>query len=102
MVDGDDLAVALDEAAGLDRRAASLTSTARAAASAAAAGSEPASTKLDAAARQSSTVPSWVASSCAVSPSSETVGRLESWRCPPSRSVGLALDQRRSPPRPWP
>ncbi len=93
MVDRDDLAVALDETAGLDRRGRAHF-TARAAASAAAAGSEPASTKLVPPACHSSTVPSWVASSCAVRPSSETVGSAES--APPAgggRRLGLALDQ---------
>src|SRR5205823_7728170 len=77
VVDGDDVAVALDEPARLDRRCIAHF-TARAAVSAAEAGSEPASTKLVPPVCQVSTVPSWVASSCAVRPSSDTVGRLES------------------------
>src|SRR5581483_1968824 len=57
VVDGDDLAVALDQAARLDRRCIAHF-TARAAVSAAEAGSEPASTKLVPPAFQVSTVPS--------------------------------------------
>ena len=92
MVDGDDVSVAFDEAAGFDRRRRAHF-TALAAASAAAAGCEPASTKLVPPDCHASTVPSCVESSCAVSPSSETVGSPESAPLWLPEAVGLSLDQ---------
>src|SRR5207248_3246875 len=71
--DGRDLAVSLDEPACRDRRRAAHLSE-RAAASAAAEGSEPASTYETPSRSHVRTVPSCVASSCAVAPSSVTVG----------------------------
>src|SRR5207253_2133457 len=88
VVDGEDLAVTLDQAAKLDGRRVAHFS-ARAAVSAALGGSEPARTKATPLRCHSIAVPSWVASSCPVSPSSETVGRFESrppW-CPPPASA---------------
>src|SRR5207302_1349301 len=101
VVDGDDLAVALDEPARRDRRRlAHLRS--RAAVSAAAGGSEPARTKPTPFRCHSITVPSWVASSCPVRPSSEIFGRLESGPplCPPLVSAWRSTT--RIAPRPWP
>src|SRR5205085_10337209 len=72
--DGNDVSVALDESARHDgRRVRHFNS--RAADSAAAGGSEPASTKLVPPWLHSTMVPSCVASSCAVTPLSDTVGR---------------------------
>ena len=76
-VDRRDLAVSLDETACGDRRGVGHRSE-RAAASAAAGGSEPASTYETPARSQVSTVPSCVASSCAVTPSSVTAGSWSS------------------------
>src|SRR5207237_6816684 len=78
VVDGEKLAVALDEAASRDRRRLAHLERSRAAVSAAAGGSEPARTKATPFRCQPSTVPSCVASSWPVAPLSETVGRLES------------------------
>src|SRR5581483_3041829 len=100
-VDGDDIAVALDEAARLDRRCIAHF-TARAAVSAAEAGSEPASTKLVLLVCHASTVPSWVASSCAVRPSREMVGRLESMPLPPVAVPSALRSTSAIPPNPWP
>src|SRR5262245_58152880 len=99
MDDRDDLAVTLDEVARLDgRRVAHLS--ALAAASAADAGCDPASTKLVPAYRQARTVPTSVDNSCAVRPSSETVGRPPS--DPPSPVSPALRSTSTMPPRPWP
>ena len=89
-VDRDDLTVCLDDPAGGDGRRAARHLTARAAASAAAAGSEPASTYAVPPLCQASTVPSCVASSWALTPSSDTVGRLESGLLPAEPLLSFA------------
>ena len=73
VIDRGDLAVALDEPADLDRRGVAHLSS-RAADSAAAVGTEPARTKETPPRSHPTIVPSWVASSCAVTPSSDTDG----------------------------
>src|SRR5207248_7850495 len=101
VVDRDDVAVALDQAAGGDRRRARHPS-ARAAASAAAGGSEPARTYETPPRRHSSTVPSCVASSFAVTPSSEIFGRLASGPCCRPPLVSAFRSTTTIAPRPWP
>ena len=92
VVDGDDVAVALDQPSRFEgRRVAHLSE--RAADSAAEVGIDPASTYETPPRSQVSTVPSWVASSWAVTPSSEIDGSASSIpACPVFAASALALD----------
>src|SRR5581483_7074385 len=98
-VDRDELSVALDETPRDDGRDVGHPSS-RAADSAAAGGSEPASRKLVPPRCHSSTVPSCVASSCAVTPASEIVGSPEI--SGPAEPASALCSSRTIAPRPSP